>query len=60
MRALHISWLVLALVFLFPFLQAHMTSSILFTMLSALTVLFIIPVWLLGFEASGNNVEDTE
>ncbi len=47
------------LVFLFPILASQMTSSSLYTLLSGLTIISIVPILLLGFQTSGRSVEET-
>ena len=47
------------LVFLFPILASQMASSSLYTLLSGLTIISIVPILLLGFQTSGRSVEET-
>ncbi len=47
------------LVYLFPILSAVMDASTLFLILAVLTVLCILPIWILGFQTSGVSVEQT-
>jgi putative MFS transporter len=47
------------LVYLFPVMSAVMGYSILYLILAVLTVLCILPIWILGFQTSGVSVEQT-
>ena len=47
------------LVYLFPILSAVMDASTLFLILAVLTVVCILPIWILGFQTSGVSVEQT-
>jgi putative MFS transporter len=47
------------LVYLFPVMSAVMEFSTLYFILAVLTVLCILPIWLLGFQTSGVSVERT-
>jgi putative MFS transporter len=47
------------LVYLFPIMSAAMDASTLYFILAVLTVLCILPIWLLGFQTSGVSVEQT-
>ena len=47
------------LVYLFPIMSAAMDASILYLILAVLTVLCILPIWILGFQTSGVSVEQT-
>jgi putative MFS transporter len=47
------------LVYLFPVMSAVMDASTLYLILAVLTVLCILPIWLLGFQTSGVSVEQT-
>jgi MFS transporter, putative metabolite:H+ symporter len=47
------------LVYLFPIMSAAMAVSTLYLILAVLTVLCILPIWLLGFQTSGVSVELT-
>jgi len=47
------------LVYLFPIMSAVMDFSILCLILAVLTVLCILPIWILGFRTSGVSVEQT-
>jgi len=47
------------LVYLFPIMSAVMDASALYLILAVLTVLCILPIWLLGFQTSGVSVEQT-
>lgn len=47
------------LVYLFPIMSAALDGSTLYAILGVLTVLCILPIWLLGFQTSGVSVEQT-
>ena len=47
------------LVYLFPILSAAMDASTLYLILAVLTVVCILPIWILGFQTSGVSVEQT-
>jgi hypothetical protein len=47
------------LVYLFPIMNATMDPSTLYTILAVLTVICILPIWLIGFQTSGVSVEQT-
>jgi MFS transporter, putative metabolite:H+ symporter len=47
------------LVYLFPIMSAAMDPSTLYAILAALTVICILPIWLVGFQTSGVSVEQT-
>jgi len=47
------------LVYLFPIMNATMDQSTLYTILAVLTVICILPIWLIGFQTSGVSVEQT-
>ncbi|HTZ02687.1 MAG TPA: MFS transporter [Xanthobacteraceae bacterium] len=47
------------LVYLFPILSAIMPLSSLFLLLAVLTVVCILPIWLMGVQTSGVSVEET-
>lgn len=47
------------LVYLFPIMSAAMSASTLYLILAVLTVVCILPIWLLGFQTSGVSVEQT-
>jgi MFS transporter, putative metabolite:H+ symporter len=46
-------------VYLFPVMSAVMDFSTLYLILAVLTVLCILPIWILGFQTSGLSVEQT-
>lgn len=47
------------LVYLFPIMSAAMDASTLYLILAVLTVICILPIWILGFQTSGVSVEQT-
>jgi MFS transporter, putative metabolite:H+ symporter len=47
------------LVYLFPILSAAIDASTLYLILAVLTVVCILPIWILGFQTSGVSVEQT-
>lgn len=47
------------LVYLFPVMSALMDVSTLYFILAVLTVICILPIWLMGFQTSGVSVEQT-